>query len=238
MTKLSDLSDADLEKRIDRMIEELDKRTRFALHHDDGDDGGNGNYQNISNTSMDASNDDGNQQELDEEVQKFSNTYYENTNAGESERPSQLQHSTHPPSSRHKFEALTDKIKNEEGVPKSYAQSLARQRFPDVYRSYQEHNNGGGSAVGKSAPTSYETLLATEIRKGFSPQIAASRLAQQFGFRAFDNSSSFAKSENISDTFRSQAEEIYQSDGCSRTEALRKARLTNTRLFKALQTAT
>src|SRR6478672_8756160 len=62
MTKLSDLSDADLEKRIDRMIEELDKRTRFALHHDDGDDGGNGNYQNASNTSMDASNDDGDQQ--------------------------------------------------------------------------------------------------------------------------------------------------------------------------------
>jgi hypothetical protein len=59
---MSKLSNEELEKRVDELIAEIDKRTRFTLHHDDGDhgDGGNYNYQDgSSNPSMSADDGDG-----------------------------------------------------------------------------------------------------------------------------------------------------------------------------------
>jgi hypothetical protein len=60
-------------------------------------------------------------------------------------------------------------------------------------------------------------------------------VAQLHGFRAFDYTTSFAKSVNVADRFEAAASAIYESEGCSGTEALKKARQLNPKLYKGLQ---
>jgi hypothetical protein len=242
MSKFSRLTNTELEKRIDQMILEIDKRTQhFAFSHDDGTgDGGNYNYEDgVSNPSMGADDGDGSSDyedptdEEDDQIGKSTIDAAQLRN-DETNRPGALQHSNHP-NGPHKFEALVTHVQNTEGIPKSQAMALARTRYPDIYRSYLEGTNG--NSVNKRGPTSYEDLVATEIRKGFSHEIASQRVAQQYGFRGFDHSASFAKAENVSDAFHGTAQDIYLDEGCSRVEALRKARKLNPAMFKALQRA-
>jgi hypothetical protein len=195
-----------LEGEVDRLIAKLDQaidettigkvKQKLTITHDDGE--GDGHYQDVSNPSDEANTDDNGDDGEDDGMQKLSNTVYEQEN-DEDNRPGDLELSQHNSSSnsRHKFEALTDHVANTEGVPKSYAASLARQRYPDVYNSYV--NNGG---ISKRAATTFEDLVGVEIRKGFTPQMAAQRVAQLYGYRALDNgSSSIAKAIDASAEF-------------------------------------
>jgi hypothetical protein len=176
------------------------------------------------------------------------------------DRPGPLSSSTHPsaglatsaavqPPGRHKFDDRVDHIKNRDSVTKQVALQRARIEFPGDYQNYQMFHagtstqeqagrrDGYGSNLGKSAPATAQSLIAAEIRKGFSYELAAQRVAQQHGFRAFDRQSSIAKrATDIADTFKSAAVENWYDDASlSRTEALRKTRLANPRLFKAYQ---
>src|SRR3989442_12065670 len=131
-----------LERQLDGMIRKIDAelgkaKHRVVVEHDDG--AGNGFGDGDSNPSLDASEaddyngeangdledeeDDG---EDEDDIGKASVDAFLRTH-DESNRPGALAFSKHPPN-RHKFEALTDKIKNEEGVPKSQALALARMR--------------------------------------------------------------------------------------------------------------
>jgi hypothetical protein len=236
MAKLGEQCDA-LIAKIDAATASVSKRKqRFTLEHDDGaDDDDNGTYQDVSNPSMDAADNtdepDDDEVEYDddddgEEVHKASVNEYLRENS-EADRPGHLKSSSHTSSSnmRHKFEALTEHVKNTEGVPKSYAMALARQRYPDVYADYV---NGG--RVAKRA----DDLIEAEIRKGFTPAMAAQRVANLYGYRGFDNEHvTFQKGCGIA--FEDAAEDIYANTELDRCESLRKARRDNPRLWRAMQ---
>jgi hypothetical protein len=148
---------------------------------------------------------------------------------------------------RHKFEALTDKIADEEGCPKTEAQSRARQRFPDVYTSYQsavadsptsaQHTRRAGHGVGKAMPMDYESLVSNEmLTKGVSWRTAETRIINQYGSTAFNDSNRMIKraGSSIEAEFTRRANEIMDATGCERTEALRALRLQKRYLYDAL----
>jgi hypothetical protein len=201
-----------LQAEVDDLIAKIDQEVGKANNNngedDDFEDGD-------SNPSMDASDSDGNgdnnddDEEEDDDVAKFSNTYHLNTRSV-ADRPGALEHSDHrspglgnspavQPAGRHKFDALTDKIMREENTSKTEAQSRTRQRFPDVYRSYQDHLAGSSTqqqsfarsrvrgSYTKSAPTTFEDLVNAEMRKGCNYEIAAQRVLQLHGANALRN---------------------------------------------------
>jgi hypothetical protein len=148
-----------------------------------------------------------------------------------SDRPGSLKSSTHG-NGRHKFEALRDAIVNEEGVPKTQAMHLARQRHPDLYDDYV---NGNG--MGKRA-SSFEEMVRNEaLLKGCTPTVAAQRLLYQHGGQVLDRSSSIAKAVDAEGDFIAKAQAIYEQSGgaISKCESLRAARRAAPSAFKRLQ---
>jgi hypothetical protein len=151
------------------------------------------------------------------------------------QRPGELPVSDHF-KQRHKFEALTDKIKNEEGVPKSQALSLARVRYPEIYNHYV---GSGAGKYFKRGPTTFEDLVNVEMAKGCNYEIAAQRVMQLHGANALHYrtiNKRAARAEDAEGELIKRADDIWCDDpGMDRCEALRKARQENPRLFKALQ---
>jgi hypothetical protein len=239
----------DLLRKIDRALamdsmDGMDKRVQhFQFSHDDGesDDNNGGSMDDTwsehadseadgNNADMEDDGDD--EEEEDGDLGKASINPFLRTN-DTAQRPGALSSSTHP-QSRHKFEALADKIKNEEGLPPSESHRQARLRFPDVYASFQRHtaNNGSGSYF-KRAPA-FEALVEREMRKGFSYQVAAQRIQNLYGSAA--PHTTMAKAAAAQADFADAAQDIYQEDaGLSRCESMRKARLDNPQLYKRMQ---
>jgi hypothetical protein len=151
----------------------------------------------------------------------------------------------------HIFDSRVAFIKDRDGVTKPVAMQRARLEYPDDYENYQKFHagtstqdqyarrQGYGTHVGKAGPVTAQSLIASEIRKGFSPELAAQRVAQQHGYRAFDTvSPNMRKAADIADTFESAAEDVWlNNDHLDRCESLRKTRLENRRLFKMYQRA-
>jgi hypothetical protein len=76
------------------------------------------------------------------------------------------------------------------------------------------------------------------MRKGVNREVAMQRLAQQHGFRMFDQPSRLQKRrEDLLYEFNKRTSEIMETDGVDATEATRRARLEDPRLFSALQRA-
>lgn len=234
-----------LESQVDDLIAKIDselaidkaRRRRVVVEHeDDGDtwsehadsmsDGNNADLSDLSDDEDPEDEEDG------QEIEKASINASISRN-DMSNRPGAVSSSTHG-QGRHKFEALADKIRNDEGVPKSSALAMARTRFPDVFASYQAHLRRPDNAF-KAAPGTYEQLVSEQIAKGFSPAMAAQRVANLYGYRAFDNRT-ISKREGVQDAFERCADNIWKGDETlSRTEALRAARREQPRLFKAMQ---
>jgi hypothetical protein len=223
---------AELESELNSLISKIDdaldldkRKQKFTLTHDDGHD--DGDYGDAS----DNDENEGDKETIDEvsnpgKVRKASINEFVRAN-DEDSRPGSLSSSTHG-QGRHKFEAMADKIANEEGIPKSEATRQARLRFPDDYAAYVKHTN-----IGKAA----DDLIAAEIRKGFTPRMAAQRVANAHGFPAFDNSA-ISKSDIAAADLDDVADAIFEGDGSlSRTESLRKVRLQNPGLYKRMQRA-
>jgi hypothetical protein len=120
-------------------------------------------------------------------------------------------------------------------------QRRARILHPDVYQSYQQFNASSptneqwnrraGYGLAKSAST-YENLVATEIRKGCNYEIAAQRVAQAHGFRALD-SSPMMKSQIVGRFERKVNSLIAKGyDGTTACQIVREA---DPLLYKAMQ---
>jgi hypothetical protein len=150
---------------------------------------------------------------------------------------------------RHKFDAMVDHVKERDGVSRNEAMTRARQEFPRVYQSFQEHlvnedtasqhlsRGGGRNQVGKRADgITFESMVDAEMRKGCNYEIAAQRVCQQHGFRALDNRSSMAKAATtITDTWDDLVLKTATELDCTMNEAQRVVREENPSLFKALQ---
>jgi hypothetical protein len=256
----------DLVQRIDHALDadDLSKRVqRFHLEHDDGVDDGNGNgnganggdggdggsypdtWSEHADASADGNNvdladgeDDGDDGDVEDDFDKRSiNEYLRENN--EQNRPGSLDHSSHVSSSnsRHKFEALALKVKNDNGIPMSAALAQARMQFPEVFADFQRWR--GVNGIGKRAPATYEDLLNAEMAKGLNAECAAQRVAQMYGFRALDFRS-LSKRQQASvvaeDELMKRAQAHWEADPtASRTDALRAARQSSPRLYRALQ---
>jgi hypothetical protein len=209
---------------------------------DDGDDGDNGDASDDGSDDGD----NGNGRKAKKRAMDFhkaykhtlanyaaSNTSLVNRN-DEDNRPGDLSSSTHVSSdhARHKFEAHVERLQNEEGLPKSEAMSQARMRFPDVYRSYQRHT--GDSKFGKSSASTFDRLVAAEMAKGVSEEIAKVRVVQLYGGEVLRDASSMTKGDDALYALEKRAAEIADYYGCEMTEALRQARQERPSLHKRL----
>ena len=231
----------DLIRKIDRQLDaDLAKRTqRFTLEHDDGN--GDGYEEDVSNPSMDAA-DDSDDDGYDEYDEEDDGTIEKATiNAAQmrndpSNRPGDLATSTHPGSdnARHKFVALTEKIANDQGIPKSQAMALARQQFPDVFNAYV----GSAGSYLKRAPVTFENHVAAEMAKGCSREVAAQRVAQLRGFPALDHRD-LTKREATSIVAENElmkaAQRTWENSGLDRCGSLREARKSNPGLYRRMQ---
>jgi hypothetical protein len=164
-----------------------------------------------------------------------SETYYVTENSSE-DRPGALKTSSHS-QPRHKFEALVDHIRNDQGITRSEAMSQARMNFPDVYRSYQGHTSN--SDTNKRAPQTFENYVQAEMRKGVTREVAGQRIAQAHGFNAFNNDAGAINKRawDLGAEFSKRAEDVYGNSVLSRTEALRATRLANPSLYRKMQRA-
>jgi hypothetical protein len=277
-----------LEKRVAALMRQIGTEVSKARHSrhttieehfsDDPALGSDDDYQDVSNTSMDASDDSNGVDENDDttlddgededdgitKLGSGGRLVYPHAEAAgyqqsrsAADRPGSLKHTTAPayphatgvtaavvPAGRHAFDDRVDQIKDRDSVTKQVALQRARIEFPDDYENFQAfyagtstseqraRRDGYGVNVGKSAPD----LVEIEMRKGCSREIALQRLAQQFGFRAFDNPDRLTKRRaDLTYTFLKRCDEIMDQDGVSATEATRRARLEDPRLFATMQ---
>jgi hypothetical protein len=206
-------------------------------------------------------------EEDDDDIGKASNTYLQNVH-DRNNRPGELHHaapfppdpyrvsvaSATPEPTRTKFDARVDFIKDRDNCSKSVAMQRARLEYPDDYTAYQKHiaststpeqyaartaAGGWGTNVGKRAPVTAEDFIQREMAKGCSREVAGQRVAQQYGFRAFDRQDAIAKrADDLESALVVAAQDIWKNNpGLDSCEALRQARLENPRLFKAMQKA-
>jgi hypothetical protein len=238
-----------LEKRVANLLAALGTEVSKARHrkvtvehYDDGDP--DAEYEDVSSPSMEADDDtsgadenddseleDGEDEEDGGDLQKatINAAVMDNDPAN---RPGALKDSTHP-APRHKFEALVDKIKNDQGIPKSQAQAYARVQYPDLYHSFQQFTP---ASTAKRAPDL--DLVEAEMAKGCSREIAMQRVAQAHGYRGFDQPTRIQKQRNdLLYEFNKRTAEIMRMDGVDAVEATRRARKEDWELFSALQRA-
>jgi hypothetical protein len=243
-------------KRVDDLCLEIDeaaalhkarhtRRTTIDEHFsDDPAVGSDDDYEDVSNPSADADDDsdgaDPGDDDEDDGISKLGAgrdvVYPHAEEAGYqqqhslADRPGSLKHTTHS-STRHKFLSMVDKAKREQGLGAPQALAYVRQQMPELYRSYQEFDNSERTA--KRAPD----LVELEMRKGCSREVAAQRVAQQWGFRAFDQSTSIRKRADLTYEFQSRVDEIMRKDRVDACEGTRRARLEDEALFAAMQRA-
>jgi hypothetical protein len=219
----SDLQE--LEREVDDIVAKIDsilgKRTkRSTFQHGDSTRGD----INASNPSLNASdNADGHE-----------NNDIEDDDEEEDDDIGKLIPTTTRPRST-EFDKRVEFIRDRDGTSKTEAMGRAREEFPDDYQRHQRsHSDDSISAQAKSAPVTFEDLVAIEMRKGCNENVAAQRVVTMYGGAVLRDRLSKSAAE-INDTFADVVEGIFDAEGCSRTEALRKARLSSPLLFKALQ---
>jgi hypothetical protein len=203
---------------------------------DDGDDGGD-NGADDDNDGEDASN-PGKTRKRAAGAQTLEHYARSNTELlhqnDEDNRPGSLTSASHVSSdhARHKFMAVTERLMNEENLPRSEALSESRRRYPDIFRSWQLHIAGNGS-VSKSA----SDLVAAEMaRCGVTEEIAKQRIVNLYGAAGVDalRDTRMAKADDAEQSLVERASEIMDAEGGDRVSALRKARLLNPSLYRRL----
>jgi hypothetical protein len=140
----------------------------------------------------------------------------------------------------HKFETKIAEIAMRDKVPKHVAQATARLEHPGLYEDYQnslarqstiaQHVTRGMHFVDKRA--SGNALVQAEMAKGLSYEAAAQRIAQQYGFPAFNNQ--LSKGERLTDRFAKRVDALID-EGYTGTEACELVRKLDPALYRAMQ---
>jgi hypothetical protein len=241
----------------DGVDDEVDASDPSLDATDDAENGDDGNPQN--NDLEDEEDDDNtNVNKLGGPVhyQQERTASFQQGNS-RSDRPGPRSSSLHPSaglattaavrhSRPHIFDSRVAFIKDRDGVTKPVAMQRARLEYPDDYEDYQKFHagtstqeqyarrQGYGNNVAKREPS----LVEVEMRKGVNKEVAMQRLAQRFGFRLFDQPSHLQKRrEDLLYTFQKRVDAVMDADGVDATEATRRVRKEDPRLFYALQRA-
>jgi hypothetical protein len=217
--------------------------------HDDGDgydglDGdpadGDEGYEDVSNPSMEASDEERPgyaDDELDDEDDEDDEDEFDKRSINEvlrendaANRPGARKTSDHS-TWRTKAQAMVDHISHEEGCSKTEALQRLRSRYPDI---------ANGNPINKSAPPSFEDLVNVEMRKGVNREIAAQRVVQLHGFNAFAGgvSKRLVKGANAEFEFQKRVGQVMDADDVDASEATRRVRREDPSLYRALQRST
>jgi hypothetical protein len=150
------------------------------------------------------------------------------------------------PGKRHKFIARAEHIRERDGVSRAESLTRARQEFPETYTDYQDHlvrrttrrqhMVRGWDRVGKAAPDTFQDLCAAELKKSagsLTHEMAAQRVCQQFGFRAFDHEMYKGESK-LTERFEKRVNRL-NAEGYDGETACRLVRQADPLLFKAMQ---
>jgi len=121
-----------------------------------------------------------------------------------------------------KFSALVDKTAADLGCSKIEAARRVRQEYPDIAHGYDDLTS-----------ESYRSLVEAEIRKGFSPTVAAQRVCHLYPDAA--QASISKRDDSDVAEFMSKVDRTMQREGISRTEAMAQVRKANPTLFKRFQ---
>jgi hypothetical protein len=220
----------ELTKKVSDLVAEIDALAKakhvYTFSHDDGVDdeidasdpsSEDTDAENSDDDEEDGDNTDLGKATINAAVMRNDPTY----------RPGALKESSHSQST-HKFEALVSKIVNEHGIPASQAQAYVRVNYPEVYHSYQQFSS---DTTAKRAPD----LVEMEMRKGVTREVAQQRVAQLYGYRAFDTPDRLNKrADDAEYDLIAKANEVWADSDLSRCEALRETRLANPRLHRVL----
>jgi hypothetical protein len=173
---------------------------------------------------MDGDDDDGDDDDDDEDDPELSTSRNRERmfNRGQPEQY-QKAYGGSPLPMHHKFETVVQRISSERNIPKAEAAAVARKENPTLFSDYQQ------SGLQGNATQSQQRLVALEVAKGFSPEVAAVRVAHAYGVVPQD----LAKSANENPVlkFNRVVTKIMEERGVERTEALRLARKRNPSLF-------
>jgi hypothetical protein len=242
-----------LERQADALLAKLDRAINDNTGDDDDDDdllegseAGADAYDQESGT-WDTSDDDDDDED-DDGIEKATDKeiFFDDRHRNMGPTPVDEEHPAHPyqiettPATRaarpHKFDRLTEHIMDRDQCSRSEAMSTARREHPDVYRSYQDFHAasptneqatrraiGQRYVIGKRAATTYEDLVAQEMRKGVTMEIAGQRVMQQHGSAALRNRALGKRSDpaRITKALDARIDEVVNASGCERTEALR-----------------
>jgi hypothetical protein len=244
-----------LTSEVTRVIAKLEALAKtkqtFSFSHDDGDDG---DYEDDSNPSMDAS-DNGDDDEPDEDdigkLRKLGPSDREPryptdaSHAGlhypeddltdalyandEDNRPGDLDISDHR-DWQHHVQRAVDNISNTEHCGKEEAMRRLRARHPQIANS---------APVAKRAPTGFDDLVAEQLQKGCSLELAKQRVVNAHGYNAFNNDAGVINKRawSLGSEFEKRATEVWSTSTLDRCESLRATRLANPSLYKRMQRA-
>jgi hypothetical protein len=238
-----------LEREVAAVIEKIDtilgkRAQRTTLENDDDNEGDDINA--ASNPSLEAGDNDDNHENnvIDDdqgEDEDDDQEEDEDDNQEEDEDICKLVPTTTRPRPT-EFDKRVEFVRGRDGISKIEAMSRAREEFPGEYQRHQRFHSDDPilaqstrrASFGKSAPVTFEDLVEIEIRKGCNESVAAQRVVTMYGSAVLRDRLS-KRATDIKGTFADVTAGILDTEDCSRTEALRKARLSNPRLFKALQ---
>jgi hypothetical protein len=208
----------------------------------------------------DGDDDGADDEDDDDDDSEVSKAYHEHSNAGSPHRmrgqhvrvqkPETYRLSATPPpegpGKRHRFISRAEHIRRRDGVSRTESLVRARQEFPETFTDYQDHLSRrstrrqhmvrGWENIGKS--DTFQDHVAAELRKSagsLTHEMAAQRVAQAHGFRAFDNQ--MFKGESVVARFESKVNSLIRKgyDGTTACQLVREAEPV---LFKAMQLLT
>jgi hypothetical protein len=230
---------------LDAQLAELNKVLDHKLKQDGDDDGnGNGDYDDqLDAMAHDSGSDDDNNDNGDDDDDDDGIALSTTNNRKRMLNPGRPLHyqpdlekaygdnasSGSPLPVTHRWEALVQNLAAEHGVPLSTASVMARKQYPRLWVSYQQ------SGLQGNASSSHQQLVATEMAKGLSREIAEQRVMHAHGSAPLDLNkcadSPVVRFMRTVDTIMKRQ----RQPRLTRVEAMRKARLTNPRLFGRYQ---
>jgi hypothetical protein len=242
-------------EKADRL---LDKSNHFHFYGDNTVDDDEDDFESPSDPSNDDPSDD---DEEDNEVKKASEHYGYHGYGGTASPATPSSYGRGPDQSadpyatgsnrttgapsKTAFDHKVDMVMARDGVARHIAMQTARNEFNREFSEHQnslsegptrnQHAHRSAGQATKSAPTYYEDLLSREMAKGCNMEIAAQRVAQQYGYDAQRNyPSMIRKGADLSERFARIVKSIYTTEDVTKEEATRLARHRNPALYRAM----
>jgi hypothetical protein len=246
LIRSGDLDGAD--RALDRA---MDKANHFHFYGIDDDEDDFESPSDPSNDDFDDDEDDVKKADEHYSYPHYGSTPSPATPSGHGTGPSQ--HSdpyrtdswpTTGAPSRTAFDQKVDEVMARDGTSRHIAMATARNEFPREFTAHQnslsegptrnQHARRSSGQATKSAPTYYEDLVAEQMAKGCSMEMAKVRVALLHGYDAQRMPSLMRKGADLGERFQRIVKRLAFENDISMEDATRLARHRNPHLYKAM----